>query len=334
MDPIKRREFIRKTALTGAGLAGAGLSASGQAVNELNGSGQVSAPLPAAEQGFTAGSEKEPWRIHFFSKHLQFLDYAEAADACVRAGMQGADLTVRPGGHVLPENVERDLPEAVKAFREAGLTVEMMASGITDPEDPLTAKVLGTASEQGIKCYRLGYYHYDHTQSMMANLDRIRKQMAGLAKLNEKYGIHGAYQNHAGNYFGAPVWDLWEVIRDLDPQWTGCQYDICHATAEGNRSWPLGLRLIGNHIPCIVIKDFRWGERDGKAREIYVPVGDGIVDFETYFLLLKELGIQGLPVTIHLEYPMFPEKELTTAQKKDIAIELMQQDLNALRKYL
>ena len=54
--------------------------------------------------------------------------------------MDGADLTVRPGGHVLPENVERDLPRAVKAFREAGLNIEMMATGITDPGRPAHRK--------------------------------------------------------------------------------------------------------------------------------------------------------------------------------------------------
>ena len=37
--------------------------------------------------------------------------------------------------------------------------------------------------------------------------------MDGLARLNEKYKIHGAYQNHAGSNFGAPVWDLGRCSR-------------------------------------------------------------------------------------------------------------------------
>ena len=314
MDTLKRRDFVRIAGLTGSGL--------------------LAAP---ALHGFSfsqAPSGSESWRIHFFSKHLQFLDYAEAADACVKAGMDGADLTVRPGGHVLPENVERGLPKAVKAFKDAGVTVEMMASGITDPDDPLTDKVLRTASEQGIKYYRLGYYRYDHSKSMVNNLESFKIQMNGLARLNEKYQINGAYQNHAGSNFGAPVWDLWTVLKDLDPQWSGCQYDIRHATAEGNRAWPLGLRLLKDYIRCIVIKDFEWGERDGRAREINVPVGEGIVDFKAYFALLKELGIQDLPITIHLEYPMFPEEDMSIDRQKEQAIKLMKKDLNALKTYL
>ncbi len=313
MDSVKRRDFIKKTGLAAAGLA--------------------AAPTLNAKLLNLAGEAGDNWSINFFSKHLQFLDYEEAADACLAAGMNGADLTVRPGGHVLPENVSRDLPLAVKAFEKAGLTIEMMASGISDPDDPLSEKVLQVASEMGISYYRMDYYTYDPAISMADNLEKFKVKMTGLARLNEKYNIHGAYQNHAGSNFGAPVWDLWEVIKDMDPRWTGCQYDICHATAEGNRSWPLGLKVLKDHIRCIVIKDFKWGERDGKAREVYVPVGEGIVDFKSYFELLKELHIHG-PITIHMEYPMFTGKDMSVEQKKERAIELMRKDLASLKTYL
>lgn len=313
MDFVNRRDFIKKASYAGAGLA-----------------------LAPTLSGRPLGTEipgNNAWNFNFFSKHLQFLDYAEAADACAQAGMNGADLSVRPGGHVLPENVEKDLPLAVKAFQKAGLQIEMMVTGITDPDDPLTDKVLQTASSLGIKYYRFGYYKYDPALSIPSNLEKIKVKMKGLAGLNEKYKIHGAYQNHAGSNFGGPVWDLWEVIRDMDPEWTGCQYDIRHATVEGMRSWPLGLKLLKEHIRCLVIKDFKYGEKNGRATEVNVPVGEGIVDFPAYFALLNELGIHG-PISIHLEYPMFPEKEMTVAQKKEHAIELMRNDLDALKKYL
>ena len=313
MDTVSRRDFVKKASVAGAGLTLAP-SLTGHPLNLLHGEGNT-------------------WNIHFFSKHLQFLDYEEAADACTAAGMNGADLTVRPGGHVLPENVERDLPLAVKAFRNAGLKIGMMVSGITDPDDPLTEKVLRKASELGIKYYRLGNYSYDPGLSVVNNLEKIKVKMSGLAHLNEKYKIHGAYQNHAGSNFGAPVWDLWEVIKDMDPEWTGCQYDVRHATVEGNRSWPLGMKLLKDHIRCMVIKDFTWGETDGNAREINMPIGEGVVDFEAYFKLVKALGIHG-PITMHLEYEMFPEKEMTLAQKKERAIKLMKKDLDALNLYL
>lgn len=313
MDTVNRRDFVKKTGMAAAGLA---------AMPSLSG-------FPLDQVAEMGGS----WNIYFFSKHLQFLDYQGAAEACAAAGMNGADLTVRPGGHVLPENVERDLPLAVKAFEAEGLKIEMMASGITDPDDPLTEKVLQVASELGIKYYRLGYYKYDPLYSVEENLEKIKVKMNGLAQLNEYYKIHGAYQNHAGSNFGAPVWDLWEVMKDMDPQWTGCQYDVRHATVEGNRSWPLGLKLLKDHIRCMVIKDFKWGEKDGRAIEVNEPVGEGVVDFEAYFQLVEDLGISG-PITMHMEYPMFPEKDISLAQKKEQAIKLMRKDLDSLKSYL
>ncbi len=309
MDPVKRRDFVKKVTLAGAGL--------------------TTAPAWVASPAWNPTTARN---IHFFSKHLQFLDYEDAADACAQAGMSGADLTVRPGGHILPEQVERDLPRAVKAFQAAGLTIEMMVTAITDPKDPLTETILQTASDLGIKYYRLGYYRYDPELSMTDNLETIKRNMEGLARLNEKYRIHGAYQNHAGSNFGAPVWDLWEVIRDMDPNWTGCQYDIRHATVEGANAWPLGLRLLKDHIRCLVIKDFRWGEADGKLREINVPVGEGVVDFQVFFDLVNELGIVG-PITVHMEYPMFPENNMKMMQKKERAIALMRKDLESIKSY-
>lgn len=331
MDTIKRRDFLRRAGLAGAGLAGAGIAGAGLAAVPA----WAVKPVFSFDPGFNPSRARDDssWNIYFFSKHLQFLDFENAADACAKAGVDGADLTVRPDGHVLPENVERDLPLAVRAFEKAGLRIEMMATGVTDPEDPLTQRVLGTASEYGIKYYRLGYYSYDPALLMVSNLDNIRAKMEGLARLNEKYGIHGAYQNHAGSNFGAPVWDLWEVIREMDPEWTGCQYDIRHATVEGNGSWPLGLRLLKDHIRCLVIKDFTWGEKDGRSIEVNVPVGEGIVDFVSYFNMLKELEVHG-PITMHMEYPMFPDQGMSTEQKKGRAIELMKKDLAALKEYL
>ena len=69
-----------------------------------------------------------------------------------------------------------------------------------------------------------------------------------------------------GNNFGAPVWDLWEVIRELDPSGPGASMISGMPWWKGAQSWPLGLKLLKDHIRCMVIKDFKWGEEDGKWR--------------------------------------------------------------------
>jgi len=263
--------------------------------------------------------------ICVFSKHLQFLDYDRMAEAAAEIGFEGVDLTVRPGGHVLPENVERDLPKAVKAVKAAGLTAPMMATAVTDPADPLTERVLKTAADNGISYYRLGYYEYDETRPIPDVLDEHRRKVEGLAELNAGLGLHGGYQNHAGTGVGSPVWDLWHILRGLDPRWVGVNYDIRHATAEGGNSWVLGLKLISTYIKGIVIKDFKWALIDGKWVIYDVPVGEGMVDFRRYFKLLGGYGFPGL-ITTHFEYKLEETLESTGSA--------MRADLRALKSLL
>ena len=90
-----------------------------------------------------------PLSVHIFSKHLQFLDYAQMADVVARLGFDGIDLSVRPGGHVEPENVRDDLPKAVEAIGDRGLLSVMMTTRVTNAADPLHLDVLKSGVDQG-----------------------------------------------------------------------------------------------------------------------------------------------------------------------------------------
>ena len=108
-----RREFIKTTSATIAGVV-----ISPQIFANLTQTNAVSTPFCV------------------FTKCLQFLDFDRLGETLAKAGFDGADLAVRPGGQVLPENVKVDLPKAVKALKKYGVTVPMMVTAITDPEDP------------------------------------------------------------------------------------------------------------------------------------------------------------------------------------------------------
>ena len=64
-----------------------------------------------------------------------------------------------------------------------------------------------------------------------------------------------------------PVWDIWELLRGLDPQRVGACFDIGHATLEGGYSWPSTARLMEPHLAAVFVKDFVWkkGEKGWKA---------------------------------------------------------------------
>ena len=322
--PISRRKFVARSGLAAAGttLGLGSLATGGSAAGD-----------PSLSAGFTGGPGPGRLTINVFSKHLQFLEYEEMAEATAETGADGVDLVVRPGGHVLPENVERDLPRASKAIRDAGLELDMITTAITDAGDPFTERILKTASEQGIRFYRMGWYRVRMDADVAKRMEDYRSKLEKLADMNRKYRIHGAYQNHAGNYFGAPVWDLWYLIRDLDPEWTGCQYDIRHATVEGANSWHMGMEMLKDHIRCMVIKDFHWELQDGRWRIKNVPVGEGMVDFKAYFDRVVQFGIQG-PISLHVEYPVYPDEEAPVSAKRAAAVNTIRTDVESLQGLL
>ena len=295
----------------------------------------MAAASAAATVPFSLSAATRSKKIVVFSKHLQWLDYQKSAEVVAQAGLDGVDLTVRPGGHVLPERAEEDLPKAVEAMHNAGLDVPMMTTRITSAADPQTEKLLKVASELGIKYYRMGYLSYDDDLGIEGTLKHYRSQMEELADVNRQYGVHGAYQNHAGTRVGAPIWDLWLLLKGLDPKHIGIQYDIKHATAEGGRSWVLGLELVQDFVRCIVLKDFVWQKRNGEWRDTSVPLGTGMVDFDEYFKRLKHMNFSG-PISLHLEYPLPHEtmKNASEAEKIDETIKVLKRDTGAARQLM
>jgi sugar phosphate isomerase/epimerase len=252
------------------------------------------------------------------------------AERVAELGFDGVDLTVRAGGHVKPEFAARDLPRAVKALKGQGIAVPMMTSDITSADETARA-TLETAAEHGIQFYRLGYYQYSKDKSLDDSLSEVHRELDALARLNERIGICGDYQNHAGEgYFGASLWDLWFATREIDPRWIGSQFDLRHASVEGAMAWPIDLRRVEDRVHTVVAKDFRW---DGKGGVANCPLGTGVADFPRFFDLV---GRTGAPVTVHLEYPLGGAndgaREITVPA--DTVLDAMRRDLGTVRRWL
>ncbi|MFA7172079.1 MAG: TIM barrel protein [Kiritimatiellia bacterium] len=261
--------------------------------------------------------------LNCFSKSLQWLDYDALAEMLALAGYGGIDLTVRPKGHVSLENVEQDLPRAVEAARKQGLKIEMIVTSIASASDPLADRVLKTAAQCGVKVYRMGYLRYDDKRSVEDELEKLRGTFEAFEKLNRACGLTGCYQNHAGmseRNFGGVIWDLHTVLKGLDPQWIGCQYDIHHAFAEISDSWVTGMRLIEPYIRSTCLKDFSWMMAEKRQRKV-VFGGEGVVPWKRYFELVKEFSVKG-PATVHCEWELFTKAEqvLPEAERRAVAL--------------
>lgn len=307
-----RREFIKTVAAAGATLP----------FTKLN-----------LSDAFNAPEKRFPVRL--FSKPLDVFDFSFMCECLNRSGIEGFDLTVRRGGKVAPEKVEDDLPELAEEARKYNLAIDMIVTEILSPDDQFTEKILKTASSVGVTHYRLGWAEYDLQQGIMENIQGYKYAMMGIAGLNKKYNICGGYQNHAGVRIGGPVWDLYELLKDLPPENIGCQYDVRHAMVEGANSWVLGLRLLAPYINSLAIKDFTWQTVKGKPAAVTVPLGEGMVNWDLFFRTIRELNIT-VPMTLHVEYPLFTKSEESQSpgRKQDIIVSKLKKDMDFLNRYM
>lgn len=308
---ISRRQFLTSAALAG-----------------------TVAPLlqtPLIARNKTA--DNEILKVNVFSKHLQFLNYQDMSQVAKEIGFDGIDLTIRPKGHVLPENVETDLPRAVEAMKKAGFSPNMFCTAVEDAKNPVDKKLLETAAAQGFKYYRMNWYRYGKEKTIPEYIQQYQEKITDLSYLNKKLGLVGCYQNHAGRMVGASLWEIWEILQKANQSTMGAQYDIRHATLEGGLSWQTGFELIQPHIKTIVIKDFMWDKTNGKWGPKNVPLGEGMVDFKTYFKLLKTAGIN-VPLCLHFEYPLGGADQgadkITIDPK--VVYDSMKRDLNRLKE--
>lgn len=290
----------------------------------------VVAPIACSNKNITDLSLlDEALEIHIFSKHLQFLDISKAGQMAAELGFAGLDLTVRPKGHVLPEEAKAKLTSAIKDIEHAGSKCIMMTTAISDASNQYDKDVVEKGSKAGVKYYRSNWFDYKKDMSLEESLDHYKEKVYQLGELNKQNDIIGCYQNHSGIKVGASVWEVKRILETVDPEYFGTQYDIRHAVVEGGRSWSNGVKLLKDHIKTIVLKDFKWGRVNGKWQIVNVPIGEGMVDFDAYFKLLKSLGLKP-PVCLHLEYPLggadkgrfeitVDHKVVYDAMKKDLA---------------
>ncbi|HEV2423826.1 MAG TPA: TIM barrel protein [Terriglobia bacterium] len=290
-EHISRRSFLQSTpVLAGALALSAGVSKA------------IPVAVPSGGED-TTPTARGPFRgtLCLFSKPVPQLNWAELAQSAKRAGFGGIDLTVRPGGHVLPERVTTDLPQAVSAIRSAGLEVPMITTELHSADDPAAEPILTAVSKLSIPFLKPGYYHYKFV-NVLAELEDAGRKFQGLVKMAGEHGIQVGYHNHDG-YIGAPTWDMARVIEPLDSRWCGYYFDLSQATTEGGvGGWKIAANLVMPRLKMIAAKDFVWkqaGQHRWEAEN--VPLGQGMAHWKEFVQTLAHSDFHG-PITIHEEY--------------------------------
>jgi sugar phosphate isomerase/epimerase len=275
-----------------------------------------------------------------FSKHFQWTSgIAEMAEVMVSLGYEGVDLTVRPGGHVEPNRVQEDLPKAAEIIRKAGLKLPMVTTRFTDASSPEVETVVKTCAALGIRLYRCDTFTYDAKRPLPVQLEEFRGRVKELAALNRRYGVCAIYHTHSGpGRVGASMWDLYLLLKDVDPDAVAVNFDIGHATVEGGYGgWIHSTRLLLPISRGVAVKDFLWRKNEkGVWTPWWRPLGEGMVNFRQFFAMLKQSGFAG-PLQVHMEYPELggaARGDRTIQIPREKVLELMRRDMETLKGWL
>jgi hypothetical protein len=280
--PLNRRNFLARMA------AGASLAA--LAPSTLTNANAAPAPrrTRSAAAFPIAGLEK-----HFFEKYTP----DETAQAYADIGID-IELTVRPDGHIKPENAAAELPAMAAAFAKHNRRILIVASSFVRPDEPHIEQTLRASKALGIRYYRHRGFRYVAGTPLKQQIASFRSQAREFAAMNKAIGIQALYQNHAGPaHAGAAIWDLDQILDDIDPALFGVALDARHLMVELGRAWPTAIQLISPRVGALFVKSFRW-DRD---RTIETPLAEGIV---TPAVVEQIVGNRSaLPVCLHVEYP-------------------------------
>ena len=262
-------------------------------------------------------SEREG--IFGFSKPFAGYSPEDTADMVSEIGWDGIECPVRKHyTHIEPESVEEMLPKMAEALKKRDKHIAIVTTDITRV-DPMAERILKTMASLGIKRYRFGFKHYPKDRSIEQTVKEFGAQLKDLSALNAELGLQGGYQNHSGsNYIGGPIWDLWLMMKDLDPATVGICWDIGQAMIEGGLSWPTQARLTRNMWVAVHVKDFVWKRSEKHGwKPVWCRLGEGRIT-EQFYENLKTTQYNG-PISQHHEHLKagMPHKDLVRELKMD-----------------
>jgi len=254
-------------------------------------------------------------RYVYFTKSLQSLDIPSVIAFLKDTGLDGADMAVRPGYPVTPENAAAELPKAAKAFKDAGLVIGLVSTptSLNDADVVASKTIFEACAKAEIPALKIGYFPYQG--KFDAALTEARRRMAGFAKLAEKTGVKACYHTHSGAMLGNNAAGLRLLLHDLDPHHIGAFLDTGHLAINGG---PIRyeLDLARQWLSLLAIKDMLWEKKKGAWEAQVVPAGDGIVRWADVAAGLKEVRYSGT-ISLHGEYEakdMAQRKELAKAE--------------------
>lgn len=256
-------------------------------------------------------------RYVYFTKMLQGLDVAGLVAFAKETGLDGFDLTVRPGFPVTPDNAAAELPRAAKTIKDAGLIIGLATAptSLNDAASRVAEAIFDACAKAGVPAVKIGYFPYKG--KFDAELAEARRRLAGFAKLAAKTGVRACYHTHSGMYLGNNAAGLRLLLEDLDPHHVGAFLDTGHVAVNGGPI-RMELDLLRRWLALVAIKDMVWEKQKTGWRHRVVPAGEGIVRWSEAAAGLRECKFNGT-ISLHAEYEAADLEERKKLARQELA---------------
>ena len=168
-----------------------------------------------------------------FTDNLADLKLEQVCTEAKQAGFDGVDLTLRPSGHILPENAEFGLSDARATADRHNISIPMASTAITDSESSHAEHIVATCAHYGVNKIKLGYWRYEPFGTIQKQIDAAKKQLGRIIKLTRQYHVLPCVHVHSGDILANGGAILYLLLKEFSPDDVVAYVDPMHMTVEG-----------------------------------------------------------------------------------------------------
>lgn len=233
------------------------------------------------------------WAV--FTKPWATLSAEELGPLVARLGFDGAEVPVREGAHLTPEEAERRLPRFVQTLGDAGVATIAVAA---DPSE----RVLAACAAAGVPTVRV--MAPVRNRAYRESVAQVRADLETALPLCQQYGIRVGVQPHHGQ-FVTTVLGVLDLLDGLPEATAGVVWDAAHDALAGEDPVTT-LTLSWARLMIVNLKNARYERVLGAGGEhrwakVFGSARDGLANWTQILRHLHDQEWQG-PICLTGQY--------------------------------
>ena len=238
--------------------------------------------------------------LALFVKPWKSLPLPQLAAQVKSLGFDLIELPVRQGFPVEPENIERDLPAAVRLLGEHGVRVLNVTTDVALDNE----RLYSACAEAGVGMNRVMFRQRE--LDYWAAETKARRKLDAALPFCEQYGVQIGIQNHSGRFVAVNEMGAHHLLKDYDPRFVAAVWDPAHNALEGMDS-DAALDVIAPHLCVVNLKNAYWRRVSGPEATIaewtiyWTSGAQGRASWSRVIAKLKAIDYEG-PICFSAEY--------------------------------